>query len=148
MDGGNSRRVAGPEDIQREMEKFFEHIGRWKRPLFYFEKAWRPLCDVSETGDEIIVVVDLAGIDPDNVEISVENNRMMIQGFRREPASAPKRIYHLMEISYGSFERTITLPSRFDAERASAVYADGFLEVRLPKLALPSSEGVDIDVTS
>jgi len=137
---------ARPEDIQHEMERFFEHIGRWKRPVFFFEKAWKPLCDVSENPGEIIVVFDLAGVDVDNISIEVLNNVLHIRGMRREPSSAARRNYHLMEISYGAFEREIKLPGRIDAESAKATYDDGFLEIRLPKIKKKPPRGVDVDV--
>lgn len=137
---------ARPEDIQHEMERFFEHVGRWKRPVFFFEKAWKPLCDVSESPAEIIVVMDLAGISISNINIEVLQNVLHIRGTRREPSSAARRNYHLMEISYGTFERDIQLPVRVDAEKARATYDDGFLEIRLPKVEKQPPRGVDVDV--
>lgn len=141
-------RLAGPEDIQREMERFFEHLGRWKRPVFFFEKAWKPRCDVSETEDEVIIVADIAGVAPENIDIAVEGNRLMIRGTRREPESALRRNYHLMEISYGSFERTLEIPARVDPERAKADYDDGFLEIRLPKVTREPPREVEVDVST
>jgi HSP20 family protein len=141
-------RVAGPEDIQREVERFFEHLGRWKRPVFFFEKAWKPTCDVSETAKEVIVVVDLAGVEANNVNLSVHGDCLCIQGIRREPATAPRRLYHQMEISYGTFEREIPLPSRVNADEAKALYADGFMEIRLPKISKEPPKEVEIDVAA
>src|SRR5665647_329567 len=109
-------RLAGPDDMQREVERFFEHLGRWKRPVFFFEKAWKPLCDVSETASEVIVVLDLAGVEAGNVNISVHGLCLCVSGIRREPATAPRRLYHQMEISYGTFEREVPLPSNVNAE--------------------------------
>jgi HSP20 family protein len=140
--------LAGPDDIQREMERFFEHVGRWKRPVFFFEKAWKPLCDVSESDREVIVVADLAGVSVDNIDIQVQNNVLLIRGIRGEPPGAPPTNYHLMEISYGTFEREIPLPGRVDAEAAKATYDEGFLEIRLPKIAKEPPKGVDVDVST
>jgi HSP20 family protein len=141
-------RLAGPDDIQREVERFFEHLGRWKRPVFFFEKAWQPLCDVSETQEEVIVVIELAGVDPANVSLSFEDNRLAISGIRREPPTAARRLYHRMEISYGTFERLLPLPSRVQVESAKATYSDGFMEVRLPKVSKEPVKEVEIDVTT
>ncbi len=139
-------RLAGPDEIQREMEIFFEHLGRWKRPVFLFEKAWKPRCDVSETGDEVVVVADLAGVEPDNVGIEVHGDILVMRGVRREPAGKSRGHYHIMEINYGTFEREIRLPAAVKAEKARAVYEEGFLEVRLPKAAKEPPKGVEIDV--
>jgi len=141
-------RLMGPEDIQSEVERFFEHLGRWKRPVFFFEKAWKPLCDVSETAREVVVVVDLAGVDINNVNIAVLGDCLVIGGIRREPATAPRRLYHRMEISYGTFERQVPLPGKVDAEAANAVYSNGFMEVRLPKVSKEPPREVEIDVTT
>lgn len=141
-------RLVGPEDMQREVERFFEHLGRWKRPVFFFEKAWKPLCDVSETAREVIVVLDLAGVDVSNVNLSVHGECLCIQGIRREPTSTVRRLYHQMEISYGTFEREVQLPSRVLAEEAKAVYADGFMEIRLPKIQKAPPKEVEIDVAT
>lgn len=141
-------RLAKPDDIQGEVERFFEHLGRWKRPVFFFEKAWQPICDVSETQDDVIVVIELAGVKAENVNLSVQDNTLQVEGIRREPASAARRLYHRMEISYGTFERRIPLPSRVDGEAAKAVYSDGFMEVRLPKLTKEPPKEVEIDVAT
>lgn len=138
--------LAGPDDIQREMERFFEHLGRWNRPVFFFEKAWKPLCDVSETGDEIIVVADLSGISAENINITVEGDNLILKGMRREPSTAVKQNYLQMEISYGPFERVIALPVSVDAENASATFDDGFLEIRLPKVIKEPPAEVDVNV--
>ena len=141
-------RLAGPDDIQREVERFFEHLGRWKRPVFFFEKAWQPLCDVSETPDEVIVVIELAGVEPGNVNIAIEENLLAITGIRREPPTAARRLYHRMEISYGTFERRLPLPGRVEAASSKARYSEGFLEVRLSKASKEPSKEVEIDVTT
>lgn len=141
-------RLAGPDDIEREVERFFEHLGRWKRPVFFFEKAWQPLCDVSETPDEVIVVIELAGVEPGNVNIAIEENLLVITGIRREPPTAARRLYHRMEISYGTFERRLPLPGRVEAASSKARYSEGFLEVRLSKASKEPSKEVEIDVTT
>jgi HSP20 family protein len=140
--------LSGPDDIHKEMERFFEHVGRWKRPVFFFEKAWKPLCDVSETAREVIVVADLAGVTVENIDIQVQHNVLLIRGIRGEPPGAPRTNYHLMEISYGTFEREIPLPGRVDAETATATYDEGFLEIRLPKIAKEPPKEVDVDVST
>lgn len=139
--------LAGPDEIQKEMERFFEHLGRWKRPVFFFEKAWKPRCDVLETDTEIRVIVDLAGVSPENINIKVEGGNLIIHGVRREPQGESGLVYRIMEISYGPFERAIQLPDRVDAEKAQAGYSEGFLEIILPKPARAPRREVQIDVT-
>ena len=141
-------RLAGPDELQSEMERYFAHLGRWKRPVFFFGKAWKPLCDVSETDSEVVVVADLSGVEPANINIRVEGNNLIMHGVRREPVSALGTNFLQMEISYGPFERVIGLPCPVEAERASATYDEGFLEIRLPKTGKQPSRKVDIDASS
>ena len=145
MDTAGTRPV-GPEDIQTEMERFFAHIGRWKGPLYYFGKAWVPLCDVSETATEVIVVADLGGVSAEDVNVKVVGSTLVLNGVRREPANAPRRRYRQMEISYGPFERSVELPAPVDAESARATYDEGFLEIRLPKVTPRPGKEVVVDV--
>lgn len=145
MDTAGTRPV-GPEDIQTEMERFFAHIGRWKGPLYYFGKAWVPLCDVSETATEVIVVADLGGVSAEDVNVKVVGSTLVLNGVRREPANAPRRRYRQMEISYGPFERSVELPAPVDAESARATCDEGFLEIRLPKVTPRPGREVVVDV--
>lgn len=148
MDSEERTKLAGPDEIKKEMERFFEHLERWKRPVFFFEKAWKPRCDVSETKDEVIVVADIAGVASENIDIAVEGNSLVISGIRREPESATRRNYRQMEISYGTFERVLVLPAKVDAERAKADYDAGFLEIRLPKVSPEPPREVEVDVST
>lgn len=147
MEADGDVRVIGPGEIQREMEIFFEHLGRRRRPVFLFEKAWKPRCDVSETQDEVVVVADLAGVSPENVGIEVHGTLLLMRGVRGEPSGKSRGNYHMMEINYGTFEREIRLPAAVAAEKATAVYEEGFLEIRLPKAAKKPPRGVDVDVS-
>lgn len=141
-------RETNPDEMRREMERFFEHLGRWKRPVIFFEKAWRPRCDVSESDEEVLIVADLAGVDMADLSITLVGRDIVLRGVRNEPSIARTRSYRQMEISYGPFERVIALPCDVDGERAKATYNDGFLEVRLPKTASSNSGEVGVDVTT
>ncbi len=148
MEHGCSIRLAGPEDLHREMERFMAYVGRSKRQVFRFEKAWRPRCDVSESEGEFIVVFDLAGVSAESVSIEVEGHTLLLRGVRKEPGGASGRRFYMMEINYGIFEREIPLPAQVETDGATARFKDGFLEVRLPKLPARGPREVDIDVAS
>src|SRR5438094_9803697 len=131
-----------PEDWQREMERYLAHFNRHgKRPTILFTQhvhpAWTPAIDMYETDSEIVVLLDLAGVDADKTEVQAEAHELIVRGVRRERHAAPpangERSYHALEIPYGRFERTIRLPLDVDTESASANYRDGLLEITLPK---------------
>lgn len=95
--------------------------------------AFRPGADVYFDPDEgaVIVRLELPGIDPSRITLEIEGNALRVSGSRHDkrPDDA---VYHQMEISYGRFERMVSLPPDLDNAKASADYNDGYLEIRLP----------------
>lgn len=98
--------------------------------------AWQPNLDVYETGDAVVVVVELAGIQAEPVDISVDGRILLLRGARTPHFLPGYHQFYQLEIPQGSFERTVRLPTAVDGERAEARYRDGFLEIVLP-LARP-----------
>ena len=94
---------------------------------------WQPRVDVSETDEAFEVKVDLPGIKPEDVDISVTNDRLTIQGERKEEKETKDKTVHRVERSYGSFYRSIALPIGTDAERVSADSDNGVITISVPK---------------
>jgi HSP20 family protein len=94
-------------------------------------RVWRPPTDVYETDEFFVVKVEIAGIQGNDLAISLDGKQLTIGGTRQDPAA--KLAYQQMEISYGSFETDVVLPRAIDADRIEATYQNGFLTVRLPK---------------
>ena len=136
----------GPEELQWEVEKFFTHLGRWKRPVVFFEKAWKPNCDVYETADEIVVLAEISGVSVEDTEIILDGNNLVLRGIRQERVSSHRENYHQMEINFGPFERALVLPALANADKASATYEDGFLEIRMPKVKKGTVPGSSIRI--
>lgn len=130
--------------MRTEMERFFSHLPRWKKPSAVFEKAWKPLCDVYECPDHFTVLMDLAGVDENEVEITLHGRVLNIRGHRRPIRPAAVKNTYLLEISYGEFERTFELPAEIDSDATRAVYRRGFLEIHLPKRKKENLRSVDI----
>ena len=89
--------------------------------------------DVSESDEEVLVRADMPGIDPKQVDIRIEGDRMTIRGERVEKKEDKGKNYVRMERRYGGFARTVPLPSTVDADKAKAEYKDGVLQIRLPR---------------
>ncbi len=94
---------------------------------------WCPAVDVSEDDKEILVSADLPGIDPKQVEITVRDNILSLNGERKAEKEEKGESYHRVERSYGSFSRSFALPSSVDEAKVSAEYQDGVLRIHLPK---------------
>lgn len=92
---------------------------------------WRPQTDVYETGESVVVRIEIAGIDDEDVEVVVQGNLLLVRGKRLD--SSERRAYHQMEISYGKFVVDIELPVSVLTDGANAEYKDGFLTITLPK---------------
>jgi HSP20 family protein len=93
---------------------------------------WRPQVDVYETDDSVVVVMELAGVSPEDIDINVEGRRLFVKGARvPAPRARTKRIYHL-EIPHGPFHVAVDLPVTVDSSGAEAVTRNGLLEIVLP----------------
>jgi len=95
--------------------------------------AWTPSCDVFEDKENLKIVLELPGVKPEDVKISVENQILTIRGEKKQIAEENSERWHRYERTYGSFERTFTLPSSVDADRVQATVDHGVLTVTLPK---------------
>jgi HSP20 family protein len=109
-----------------------------------FNRQFVPRVDVSETGNAVKVVADIPGIDPDNVDIDIQDNRMSISGSSQRESSPDEQPYRY-ERTYGEFHREFTLPARVKKEEIKAVYKDGVLTVTLPKAEKSAQSKIKIE---
>jgi len=86
-----------------------------------------------ETAQSVIVRIELPGMRKEDIHISVDHGRLQIRGIKRSSAEDEPRFYHLMELAFGSFERSVPLPSNIDAGHAEVAYDEGVITVILPK---------------
>ena len=94
---------------------------------------WSPTSDVLETKDEIVIKAELPGIDEKNVDVEIESGVLTIKGERKAEKETEEKGYRRVERAYGSFLRSFALPADVEAEKISAGFANGLLEVHLPK---------------
>lgn len=89
--------------------------------------------DVHETDDSIVVVSPIAGVDPENVEISADDDSVTVSGERRDEHRAHSKNAVVQEIYWGKFSRTVALPADAEVEKAKAAFKHGVLTVTIPK---------------
>lgn len=106
---------------------------------------WVPNTDVYSTDHGLVIKIELAGMRSENLEITVEGNRLRIAGNRPDGCRAPKCSFLVMEISYGPFESVIELPSGYDLSLAKAAYLNGFLRIDVP-LAVTQSKTIKVPI--
>jgi HSP20 family molecular chaperone IbpA len=132
--------TEGERDPIRELHELLmgdSAAGRLRMPS---ELTWAPPTDVVETNDEIVIVIDIAGMDGKDISVVTDGATLRVRGTRRGPAASGIKHFHQIEIRSGPFERAVELPSRVDPGKVSAQYTKGLLEVRVRKL--PASESV------
>jgi HSP20 family protein len=100
---------------------------------------WAPNIDVYCTDSGLVIKVELAGMQRENLELTVEGNELRISGQRPDGCRAPHCKFLVMEINYGTFERRIEVPEGCDLSLGKAVYQNGFLRVDVPFASTPSS---------
>jgi HSP20 family protein len=95
--------------------------------------AWAPAVDISERKDAYLVTVELPGVKADDVEITVEDGLLTIQGERHFAHDSAEEKMHRTERFFGAFRRSITLPSHVEADKIEASAQDGVLQIMVPK---------------
>lgn len=96
--------------------------------------TWEPATDIIETDSEIVVVVDIAGMNGKDISVVTDGTILRISGTRRSMNAPGVKQFHMLEIQCGFFERAIELPSRVDPAKVSAHYTKGLLQIRIRKL--------------
>lgn len=95
---------------------------------------WRPTCDLTEDDQEWRIKVELAGMQEEDFEIQLYEDRLIIQGYRAWPPACGEARFHIAEIRYGPFRLEVPVLGSVQREKVSARYEAGFLSVSLPKL--------------
>lgn len=103
------------------------------RGFFGREQEWLPPTDVYETKEEFVVLMELPGMEREQIEIGYTEGVLTIRGERRNELQGSRVRYHQMEISYGPFQREICFPVPLAKEGIKAQYRQGLLQVVLPK---------------
>jgi HSP20 family protein len=133
--------------IQEEMDVLFDHFYKIRHsPVLTATRLWRPPTDVFETEDQVVVLMEIAGMKQKDLNVSLIDNVLVIKGDRQEKTLAHKTFYRNMEINYGMFERNIYLPEFIDPDSIKAEYRDGFLEIRLDKKEGKSSKTREVRI--
>jgi HSP20 family protein len=125
--------------LRHELEGLFTEV--WRAPRFSAHRCFRPAVDCFRTAEpaELVVVVELAGIDPEAVHVVASDHALLVAGERRRLRRGQGgQIYQQMEIDYGPFERRIALPDDLEIEQGSATYEQGLLRVVFPIASRPA----------
>jgi HSP20 family protein len=134
--------------LERRMGKYFNE------PLTYVDwatpeiptAAWVPVVDIFEEPELLRIVAEIPGVKPEDVHISVEDNVLTIQGTKEQVVEEKADKVHRYERTYGTFERSFTLPAIINADAIKATYEHGVLKLALPKLEKAKARQIKVDI--
>jgi HSP20 family protein len=121
--------------LQDEMNRMFDRAfgqatpGGRERGV----RTWAPALDIAERKDAYLVSVELPGVNPDDIDVTLEGNLLTIQGERHQTQESSDQQFHRVERFYGGFRRTVSLPSAVQADAIQASYENGLLQLVVPK---------------
>lgn len=119
-----------PREIDRWMDETMSNLG-WGRGENL--RQWFPVTDVSETPEHLILRLEVPGLNRDQIKISVENNVLTVRGEKEQETTSENENFYRTERSYGTFERSFSLPAHVDTDKVQATIDNGVLTVRLPR---------------
>jgi HSP20 family protein len=124
------------DSLQGEMNRLFDgFFGSRTTGRNGGVSRWIPAMDLVERGDEFVLRADLPGMSEEDVSIEIKDHVLTISGERKAEHEEEGESYYRAERAFGSFTRTLTLPEGVDPDAVAASFADGVLDVRIPKPA-------------
>jgi HSP20 family protein len=130
--------------LQREMNRLFNTV--FEAPGAGAARRWVPAMDLVEAEDAFVLTADLPGLAQEDVKIELEESRLTISGERRTQHETREGGFHRIERASGTFSRSLTLPKGVDGEAVTAAFANGVLEVRIPKPEVAKPRRIEIAV--
>lgn len=131
---------AIPRDLGRLMDDVF---GGWD--LGENLRQWLPATDVSETPEAVSLRLEVPGLSRDQIKIAVENNVLTVRGEKTQETSSENEKFRRTERSFGSFERSFSLPAYVDSETVHASLQDGVLSITLPRREETKAREIQIE---
>ena len=122
-----------PWGLLNQMSKELDRSFRGAENSDVATSDWTPAVDIKENDNGFVIVADIPGVDPKDIEVHMENGVLSIKGERESEKKEEKDGYKRVERSYGSFYRRFSMPETADATKINAKSKNGVLEVTIPK---------------
>ncbi|MEZ5126551.1 MAG: Hsp20/alpha crystallin family protein [Thermoleophilia bacterium] len=111
------------------------------------QESWLPAIDVFDTKDAVVLKAELAGMNPDDIHIEVEDNVLTVKGERRFEEEVDEERYYRVERRFGSFQRSLALPQGMKPSDIAASYEDGILTITVPKVEEEKPKRIEVKAT-
>jgi HSP20 family protein len=143
-----ARELAPFSQLRNEIDGLFESFFRepWmsRAGMLQGLQEWAPSMDVAETEKDVCIKLEVPGIDPKDLDISISGHTLSIQGEKSAESEEQKKDYYHTERSFGSFRRVIDLPDTVDAESVTAEQKNGILTITLQKTKAENSKRIQV----
>jgi HSP20 family protein len=132
----------------RRRDDVFDDLFReaFRRPISEEGEVVEPAVDVAESDGEVIVKMEVPGVEKDQLHLTVSDDRLTVRGETRKESEEKRKNYYRQEIHYGAFQRSVPLPVEVDAAKAHAELKNGMLKVALPKSKQPKAQEIEVAV--
>lgn len=133
--------------IRGFFDDFFEMLQSpgWFRRGWPEGGMWEPAVDVINRKNELVIKAELPGVDKKDIKISLTENNLTIQGEVKKEGEVKREDYYCRERAFGSYSRTISLPAEADKDKINAKFANGILEITMPKKPEMQSKEITIE---
>lgn len=136
------------DDVQNRLGSFFggafPRFGNGNGGLKLAD--WSPQVDITEDDNEYLIKADLPEMKKDEIKVNVENGVLSVSGERKTEKEEKNKKFHRIERSYGTFERSFTVPDDADGAKVAAEFKDGVLRVHLPKNPVAKPKAIEVKV--
>lgn len=137
--------LGAQEDLSRMFRKSWLRAPGEEEGLAEGGK-WAPALDIFEAGDSLVVEAELPGMDPKDIDVTVDDGVLTIKGERRHEKDVHEESYYRVERAYGFFQRSVKLPAEAEPEGVKASYEAGVLKVTVPKVEPRKPKSVPVTV--
>lgn len=130
---------TGPSTMKKEMDRLFDRFWEGDFPQLPSMGEWAPALDVSETKSVVMAKAEVPGMDPRDIQLSLEDQLLTLKGEKKQEKEEKEEHYYRAERSHGAFARAVRRPATVDGSKVTAAFKNGLLTVTLPKA--PSTKG-------
>ena len=143
---GSGGELSSVAELRSQMDRLFDSFLR--EPFADFSngltRGWAPAIDVAEDEKEVTIRAEVPGMQPSDLDITVQGDQLVISGEKKEHSEKKDKDFHHVETRYGTFRRSVQLPPNADSQKVTADYNHGILTIRVQKSPLAQPKKVEI----
>jgi len=140
--------MPAPEltSFRREMDRLFDRFWEDDGENLPAIREWVPSLDFSETADAYMVRIEIPGLEPKDVQVTLQDNVLTVKGEKKEEITQKDERFYRLERTHGMFSRSLRLPAPVDGAKVNAVFKSGLLTVTVPKAPEAKASTIPIKV--